>query len=614
MAGIVVIFDFDKTIVDCDSDNWVVDEMGVTALFDELLPTMPWNPLMDRMMRELHSRGRTVEEIAECLKRAPLHPQIITAIKTAYALGCELRIVSDANLFFIETILKHHGLFGYFSEINTNPGFVDEEGRLRIFPYHDFTSSSHGCTLCPPNMCKSAVVERMQGSFLGDTKKKRLIYLGDGKGDFCPSLKLGEGDFVMPRKDFPLWDLIYANPLLLKAGVHEWSYGEDQERVLLHLIDQILTEENSASQLLSSDCKANTVPISTPEAVLQALRPRPHLITERNRDGDRPFLSLRIGRQGSFICKEGKTIEDLLIAADCLKRVPGPASPPLKLREKLCLLSMAGVVVVFDFDKTLIDWDSDNWVVNQMGVTDVFHELYPTLPWNSLMDRMMGEIHSQGKTVDEIAECLKAAPLQPHIVKAIKSAYALGCDLKIVSDANHFFIETVLKHHQLFEYFSEINTNPSFIDEDGKLRIMPYHDISCPHSCNHCPSNLCKGLVIDRIRTCLSELGHERYIYVGDGRGDFCPCLKLKKGDFVMPRKNFPLWDLIYSNPLLLKADVQEWSSAEELERILLRLIHKVSSEEKTSIESPPCDSDCKVWPVPIALHEASPQTLPVSH
>ena len=45
-ADIVVIFDFDKTIIDCDSDNWVVDELGATELFNQLLPTMPWNSLM----------------------------------------------------------------------------------------------------------------------------------------------------------------------------------------------------------------------------------------------------------------------------------------------------------------------------------------------------------------------------------------------------------------------------------------------------------------------------------------------------------------------------------------------------------------------------------------
>jgi hypothetical protein len=46
MAGIVAVFDFDKTIIDCDSDNWVVDELGATDLFTDLLPTMPWNSLM----------------------------------------------------------------------------------------------------------------------------------------------------------------------------------------------------------------------------------------------------------------------------------------------------------------------------------------------------------------------------------------------------------------------------------------------------------------------------------------------------------------------------------------------------------------------------------------
>ncbi|XP_047261333.1 inorganic pyrophosphatase 2, partial [Capsicum annuum] len=106
MAGIVVVFDFDKTIIDVDSDNWVVDELGVTDLFNQLLPTMPWNSLMDRMMKELHARGETIEEMEEVLKRVPVHPRIVQAIKSAHALGCDLRVVSDANVFFIETILK----------------------------------------------------------------------------------------------------------------------------------------------------------------------------------------------------------------------------------------------------------------------------------------------------------------------------------------------------------------------------------------------------------------------------------------------------------------------------------------------------------------------------
>lgn len=47
---------------------------------------------------------------------------------------------------------------------------------------------------------------------------------------------------------------------------------------------------------------------------------------------------------------------------------------------------MAGdVVVVFDFDRTIIDDDSDRWVVTQMGLTQIFNELRNALPWTSLM-------------------------------------------------------------------------------------------------------------------------------------------------------------------------------------------------------------------------------------
>jgi len=67
---------------------------------------------------------------------------------------CDLKVVSDANTFFIETVLAHHGVLGCFSEIVTNPASVDADGRLRISPFHDSADAPHGCSLCPDNMCK----------------------------------------------------------------------------------------------------------------------------------------------------------------------------------------------------------------------------------------------------------------------------------------------------------------------------------------------------------------------------------------------------------------------------------------------------------------------------
>ncbi|KAF7037731.1 hypothetical protein CFC21_048045 [Triticum aestivum] len=263
MAGVVVVFDFDKTIIDVDSDNWVVDGLGVTDLFDRLLPTMPWNTLIDTVMGELHAQGRTLRDVTDVLRAAPIDPHVVAAIRAAYSLGCDLRVLSDANRFFIEAVLDHHGLRGCFSEINTNPSRVDADGRLRIAPHHDFHAGPHGCGLgtCPPNMCKGQVLDRIRASA---DARKRFIYLGDGRGDYCPSLRLAREDFMMPRKGFPVWDLICENPGLLQAEVHPWSDGKDMEETLLRLISRVLVEE---STLLPLDCKLESLPVAVQDGV-----------------------------------------------------------------------------------------------------------------------------------------------------------------------------------------------------------------------------------------------------------------------------------------------------------------------------------------------------------
>jgi pyridoxal phosphate phosphatase PHOSPHO2 len=110
------------------------------------------------MMKELHDAGRSMEDIDQCLQQAPIHPAMVSAIKSAAAIGCELQIVSDANSYFINKILHSYGLHHYFPDknIHTNPAFVAENGALHVLPFHaaDEQLPPHGCNLCPPNMCK----------------------------------------------------------------------------------------------------------------------------------------------------------------------------------------------------------------------------------------------------------------------------------------------------------------------------------------------------------------------------------------------------------------------------------------------------------------------------
>lgn len=102
---------------------------------------------------------------------------------------------------------------------------------------------------------------------------KKFIYLGDGIGDYCPSLRLRESDYLMPRKDFPVWDLISNNPKLIKSRIHEWTDGVEFEQILLSLIQAIITNADyeNAAQLYNIDCKFDSLPISS-QPMPQALR------------------------------------------------------------------------------------------------------------------------------------------------------------------------------------------------------------------------------------------------------------------------------------------------------------------------------------------------------
>lgn len=80
-------------------------------------------------------------------------------------------------------------------------------------------------------------MEQIQASIFESGRSKKLIYIGDGMNDFCPTLKLVAGDSVMPRKNFPLWNRIMENSQLVKANIYEWGDGEDLARILLKLIN-----------------------------------------------------------------------------------------------------------------------------------------------------------------------------------------------------------------------------------------------------------------------------------------------------------------------------------------------------------------------------------------
>lgn len=115
--------------------------------------------------------------------------------------------------------------------------------------------------------------------------EKIFIYLGDGIGDYCPSLKLREEDHVLPRKNFPVWDLISKSPMLIKAKIHEWTDGQELEHVLLQTIDEICVgfaaekDEDTQMMIITGDCKLQTMSSSSSLASAGANKPLHRALT-----------------------------------------------------------------------------------------------------------------------------------------------------------------------------------------------------------------------------------------------------------------------------------------------------------------------------------------------
>lgn len=113
---------------------------------------------------------------------------------------------------------------------------------------------------------------------------------------------------------------------------------------------------------------------------------------------------------------------------------------------------------------------------------------------------------------------------------------------------------------------------------------------------------------MERVRASVSAGGKRRFIYLGDGIADFCSGLKLGEGDFLMPRKNYPVWEIICGNPKMLKANISEWDDGEELERILLHWINTINMEDKCNTRSD------KFQATSMDSHQSFQSVLPVPH
>lgn len=174
-------------------------------------------------------------------------------------------------------------------------------------------------------------------------------------------------------------------------------------------------------------------------------------------------------------------------------------------------------VAAFDFDNTIIDTNSDIFInkilldreslVNNQDLTNYKYrypdEIENCKCWTVRMNGVFKYLHAKyAITQVDYADCLKQIKIDDSMKKLLILLNSKGYKLIILSDANTFFIETILKENQLDHLFEAVFTNRAAFDQNGCLVVQQFNEFfnqdGKPFECitGICAENICKGLTL----------------------------------------------------------------------------------------------------------------------
>lgn len=234
----LAVFDFDWSMVEQDSDYWTLMQLSPET-FQWVMQeknSIQWTDLMAAALSRLYDEGVKPTDIHKALEKIPFSPAMKELLERLHNNNTTVLILSDANTVFIESILKANGVSKYINKIVTNPGRFTEDGKLVVERLIPRDAPQHNCSNgCAVNICKGRELTK----FLEEAGPfKRIMYVGDGKNDYCPATLLGADDKLFARTGKSLDALLKAKPELignLHSKVQHWS---DPQEILASVISE----------------------------------------------------------------------------------------------------------------------------------------------------------------------------------------------------------------------------------------------------------------------------------------------------------------------------------------------------------------------------------------
>lgn len=229
--AVLYAFDFDCTTVAQTADMWMMEYMPELrgALRKEWENSINWHSFRNRLAVLLHENGCRESDMRERLAGMSFLGGMGNVFqKIGSHPSAELIVTSDANVTYIRFFLESKGLHQAVNRILSNPADFDDTGKLSIGAYHE-----HSCKRCEetPHMCKGTIMRQV----MAEKSYSKVVYVGDGENDICPSLQLSKNDHIVARKHYSLASALDQEYIRkqINASVHIMDFERPETESLL---------------------------------------------------------------------------------------------------------------------------------------------------------------------------------------------------------------------------------------------------------------------------------------------------------------------------------------------------------------------------------------------